>query len=419
MNTTLATIRPSPLASPMLGFLARVRAGERYAICPLGNYSRACLDGLSPEVFESDDRRLLGFIDDHPAERTFAGRPVLPMHVAAQHWRIDAMILTRDTHAAAIRNKFNMLRDEGLLASARLIDHPAPTIAAMSAHLGTYHPTCRYDAAFVQSLRSRQPEIECTGSSLICTMDAEAFPVKDDASSRLYGEVMREICSRMADAGFGFSLCVQLRDSQGGMRRTPDDVVHAVLERFGPEAIELHGLDHDMPVEGYAVEWFEQALEELRSRFGAECRYWAPPGWNLNWRSLQSLQSVNQIEAVRGIWSGPNCRRPHAVQTLREPYRVEGLWQLPYSYVDWMFMDMWGKRLDNETLIADHERLAEFAASAPCMVETVVHPFRFVGTDYRERLELFGRTLKTYQHYGVEIVSVASALNKMRENSVC
>ncbi|MCP4246941.1 MAG: hypothetical protein GY778_07815 [bacterium] len=410
MKPPVAESSPSPTRSPLLGFLARIEPGQRYALYPAGRYTRACVEDLPEAYLEAEGRRLLGFIDDDPAHRTFLGRPVATLTDAVATWPIDALVLTRDTHDGRLADRIRMLQEDGRLDGVTVITEPAATLDAMVAHLASYHPSCAYEAEFVQTCRwaeaaawPQRPD----GSTLLCTLDGEVFANAPANGDALYKRVMQEFCQRLADFGFSASLCVQLHDTPGLFLRTPDEVVEAFIDAFGPEAIELHGLDHTMPVEGYDAEWLQRGLDELASRYGVTSRYWAPPGWTLNWRTLSALQQVPQIQAVRGLWSGVNRQQGRTLETFRFPYRVGRHWQIPYSYVDWMFMDYRWRPADWAEIPRWHERLARFASDGPCLMETVAHPFRLVGSDYRKRLELVGRTLQAYATHGVRLAKVA------------
>ncbi|MCH7813152.1 MAG: hypothetical protein IID40_03935 [Planctomycetes bacterium] len=401
---------PSPTRSPLLGFLARIEPGRRYALYPAGRYTRACVEDLPEACLETEGRRLLGFIDDDPDRGSFLGRPVASLSDAVASWPIEALVLTRDTHDGRLAGRIRALQQEGRLDGVTIITQPAATLEAMTAHLATYHPSCVYEPEFVRTCRradamawSQPPD----GSTLLCTLDGEVFANAPAGDVALYPHVVRELCRRLADFGFSASLCVQLHDTPGLFLRTPDQVVEAFIDAFGPDAIELHGLDHAMPVEGYEAEWLQQGLDELETRYGVTSRYWAPPGWTLNWRTLAALQQVPQIQAVRGLWSGVNRGQGCTLETFRFPYRIGELWQIPYSYVDWMFMDYRCQPADWADIPGWHERLARFAGAGPCLMETVVHPFRLVGPDYRERLEVAGRTLETYAIHGVRWAKVA------------
>jgi hypothetical protein len=409
MSGAGAVLAPAAVESPLLGFTARLGPAERYAIYPLGAYTRACVEDLPAGSRIEEDACFLGFVDDRPAQGTFLGRPVATLREAAS-WPLRAILLMRDTQDRALARRIGLLREEGLLDGVRVIDQPAPSLEAMTAHLGTYHPGCGYEAEFVEACRAVDrplPGAAGARSVLACTMDAEMFPAAGPEEGRRYVRVMRELCRVFDGEGFSFSLCVQLRDTPGGMQRTPDGVVEAVIAGLGSDCIELHGLDHSMPVAGYDAEWFGAALDELERRFGARCRYWAAPGWTVSWRTLRSLARVPAIRAMRGVWTGVNCRQPGVVETYRWPYQVQGRWQIPYSYVDWMFMDAASRALDTGGIPDSHRRLAEFAARGPCLLESIAHPYRLVGTDWRDRLAMVRRTLAEYSRLGVTIQSVS------------
>lgn len=415
---------PAPWRSALLGFLRRVPEGARYAVYPCGGYTRACMEDCPAEALSAGGRRLVGFVDDGAAMASATVRvagatdtwPIAPLSQALVEWDLDAILLTRDTADGALRARLDAARRDGSLGRVLIVDRPTPTIEAALAHLGTYHPTCTYDAGLLATFRGADtppPPIAPRESVLVCTLDAEAFPHGDADLMALYAPVMRAFCALFAEYGFTFSLCVQRRDTPGVGLRTPDAVVEAALDAFGPAAVELHGLDHTMPVAGYDAAWFEQGLAELQAKYGVQATYWAAPGWNVNWRTLRALERVPRIRAMRGVWTGVNWRQPADVEAFRFPYRVGACWQIPYSYVDWMFVDYWGKPQDWSAIEPMHRRLAEFAARGPCIVESVVHPFRLVGTDWRERLEVVRKTLNTYAQAGVRLVSVTEAMRTM------
>lgn len=406
IGSVVATPRPMPLESPLLGFLERVPAGARYAICPLGRYTRACVEDVPAAALEAEGRRLLGFVDDGGREREWYDRPVAPLRDAAG-WPLDALLLLRDTADRRLARRVECMRGEGLLRGVRIIDQPSPTFDAMLAHQATYEPGTEYSPEFLRSCRS-QALTPWAGSTLMLTLDAEMFAYADRDAAWLYPAVMREFTRIVLDAGFSFTLCVQLRDTPGGMLRTPPTVIEDALHALGPEAIALHGWDHAMPSDGYEREWLARGIEELRGRYGVEVEYWAPPGWSLNWRTLRVLEET-PIRWVRGIRTGVNVRRGDVVETVRFPYRVGAVWQIPYAYADWMFATADGKRLDDAAIVPWHERLAEFAARGPCRIESVAHPFRLVGRDWRDRLAIVRRSLACYTRRGVTLQAVAQA----------
>lgn len=400
---------PSPIRSALLGFLAQVQPGQRYALYPAGRYTQACIEDTPVDCLESDGRRLIGFVDDDPATAMLLDRPIAPLAEVADSWSVDAILLLRDSHDGRLSRRIAVMQGDGRLANVRIVTQPTPTLGAMTAHLGSYQPDCTFSPAFLQvcnAADSVTPSDRPAGSTLLCTMDGEAF-VDDRGTDRdAYADVMRAFCGLLSEFGFSASLCVQLHDSPGVFLRTPDAVVETVIDAFGPEAVELHGLDHAMPVEGYAVEWLQRGLSELRTRYGVSSRYWAPPGWTLNWRTLAALSQVPQIQAVRGMASGVNWRWPASPVTFRFPYRVGSVWQIPYAYADWMFMDQRCRPVALGDMVHLHERLARLAAHAPCLMETVVHPYRLVGPDHRHRLSLVRETLAVYASHGVRLAKV-------------
>ena len=168
-----------------------------------------------------------------------------------------------------------------------------------------------------------------------------------------------------------------------------------------------------MPVEGYSPEWFSQGLEELSSRYGVAATYWAPPGWTLNWHTLTVLQQFPQVLAVRGFATGVNVHQDGITETFRFPYRLGGVWQIPYSYADWMFLDHRCKPLPISGIHPLHEQLARFAGSSPCLIETVAHPFRLTGVDSSTRRGVVTETLAAYAKHGVHLEKVANAAEAM------
>ncbi len=403
---------PSPLRSPLLGFLRRLPAGARYAIYPLGAYSRACVEDVAPEALGAAGRRLLGFVDDSGAIAEYLGRPVASLRAVAA-WPLDAILILRDTESGRLSANVELLKSEGLLRGVAVVSQPEPALRSMLAHLDTYHPACPYPDEFLANCRASERadgEPAMRGSALILTLDAEVFPYAAPDDARTYESVVDELCRRLRDAGAAATFCVQLEDSPGGMRRTPEGVIEAVLRTLGPRAVALHGVDHAMPSAGYAADWIQRGCDALRRAWGVCTSYWAPPGWTLNWRTLRALRDVPQIRVVRGVWTGVNVRQSRAVTTFRRPYRVDAHWQLPFAYVDWMFADVHGRSLPWEAIAPWHDRLARWAADGPCMVESVAHPFRLVGADWRARLALLSRTLSCYSGRGVRIHGVADAL---------
>jgi len=405
-----ADTTPSPVRSALLGFLARVQPGQRYALYPAGRYARACLEDMPVDGLESDGRSLIGFVDDEPDAATLHGRPIAPIAEVADSWPIDAILLLRDTHDGRLSRRIAALQAEGRLAGVDIITDPAPTLDSMAAHLGTYQPDRTFEPAFLASCHAAEaaaPSDRSSTSTLMCTMDGEAFVDGRGGESNAYTDVMRAFCRLLSEFGFSASLCVQLNDSPDVFLKTPDAVVEAVIEAFGPEAVELHGWDHSMPVEGYTVDWLTRGIDELKTRYGVSSHYWAPPGWTLNWRTLEALRHVPEIHAVRGIASGVNWRDPAAPATFRFPYRVGSVWQLPYAYVDWLFMDHRCQPVASSDMLHLHERLAEFAGQGPCLMETVVHPYRLVGPDAGDRLTRVRETLAVYAAKGVRLAKVA------------
>lgn len=398
------SLAPSPTASPLHGFIARVAPGARYAIYPAGRYSRACIDDFDPRLLNHDGRRFLGLIDD--SCREFSDLPVAPLAAAARDWRLDAILILRDTPEGALQRRVLELQTgEGALRHVEIITQPLPTLPAMLAHLGTYHPACDYEPAFLRTCRAADAPLDAGESTLLVTLDAEAFPAADRDALGLYSRIVREMAGVFADAGCGFTFCVQLSDSCGGMVATPTAAVEAVIEILGRDAIGLHGIDHSMPVEGYTAGWFEQGLAGLQSRFGVRPTYWAPPGWTVNWRTLARLSQAG-IRTARGIWTGPNCRRNDTVTTQRFPTRLGSLTLVPYAYVDWMFTDLAGTRFCDDAVMRSHEALAAYAAAAPCVIELVAHPYRLVGADWSRRLMIVRRTLQRYRSAGVRLAGV-------------
>ncbi|MBI5866127.1 MAG: hypothetical protein HZB38_16785 [Planctomycetes bacterium] len=399
----------SPFDSPLAEFLQRLPAGARYALYPLGRYTRACFADAAEETIAAEGRQLVGFIDD-AGSGPWQGKPVATLRDAAEQWRLDAILLLRDTADRALARRIDALRAEGLLDGVQIVDQPAPHLSAMLAHLETYHPACAYSPEFVASCRSAENVFHVKHSSLALTLDAEVFPYGSDADLPLFGRVMREFTRILADSGASATLCVQLEDTPGGMRATPPEVVQAFLDAFGPRSIGLHGWNHDMPADGYAFEWFERGLDALRTRYGVRTSYWAPPGWTLSWRTLRVLRRT-PIRFGRGVWTGVNVRQAEIVETFRTPYRVGELWQIPYSYADWMFVDVDGRPQDWSLIAKRHAALAEFAAAGPCLIESVAHPFRFVGPDWRERLGVVRDTLRLYVERNVRISGVCEWLS--------
>lgn len=411
-------VAPSPTRSALLGFLSRVQPGQRYAIYPAGRYTLACLEDLPPQCLHDQGRRFIGLIDDNPTASPGCDHAVAPLDEAARHWKLDAIIVTRDTHRGDLIRRIGALQNNGPLGRVNVITQPDPTLAAMTAHLGSYHPGCDHEPQFVDACRSAEAANDHpAGSTLLCTLDAEVFAGADAQLQARYAPVVRELCELLADRGFSASLCVQLTDSPGTFLRTPDAVVEAVLDTFGAQTIELHGLDHSMPVEGYSAEWFEHGLDLLQTRYGATANYWAPPGWTLCWRTLATLQGIPKIRAIRGLCSGPNRIRRSDYQTFRFPYAVNGQWQIPYSYVDWMFMEVDLRRCDPTQITPAHQHAARSAAQRPCLMETVAHPFRLVGAEPSERRKILEATLDAYASCGVRIASVAQGLSMLDEAS--
>lgn len=413
-------IAPSPTRSALLGFLTRVQPGQRYAIYPAGRYTLACLEDLPPQCLHDPDRHFVGLIDDAPKSSLRLDHPVASLDHAARCWQLDALLLTRDTHHGDLIRRIRTLQDTGLLQGVNVITQPAPTLDAMTAHLGTYRPDANLEPQFIDVCRAadaadagHHPD----GSTLLCTMDAEVFATADAQLQARYAPALKDFCELLTERGFSASLCVQLIDSPGTFLRTPDAVVDTVLRAFGPRAIELHGLDHSMPAEGYTVEWFQRGLDLLESRYGVTARYWAPPGWTLCWRTLAALQHVPQIRAIRGICTGPNRITGSTRQTFRFPYRVTPQWQIPYSYVDWMYLDL-NLRQGDPTQIQDaHRQAAKWAATGPCLTETVAHPFRLAGADPAQRRKLLADTLAPYTELGVQITTVAQGLSMLDDMS--
>ncbi|MCC6359046.1 MAG: hypothetical protein IT450_09895 [Phycisphaerales bacterium] len=403
-------LAPSPTASPMHGFVARVAPGARYAIYPAGRYTRACLEDFNPELLNLDGRRFLGLIDDHATPS--GDVRVAKLADAARDWKLDSILILRDTPDRRLFRNIRVAQESGALRHVEIITQPFPTLSAMLAHLDTYHPTCPYEPAFVRACRVADEPLDAPEPTLLVTLDAEAFPGADRDALTLYGRVVRELAAMFADAGFGFTFCVQVNDSPGGMQATPRSALDAVLEILGPGAIGLRGLDHSMPVGGYADEWFAGGLDAVERMTGVRPVYWAPPGWTLSWRSLARVAHAG-IRSVRGPWTGPNCRQSGVTTTLRHPLRLSSATLTPYAYADWMFADLDGNRLGDDSVTRMHESLVRFAAEAPCVIELVAQPYRLVGTDWSRRLMIVRRTLQRYKAGGVRLAGV-DALKSMR-----
>lgn len=418
MSTLLAinSIVPAPHESALLGFLARIPPGACYAIYPMGRYSRAALEDLPPGALDADGRSCIGFIDDSAADEQAWDRPIATLEHAARNWELDAIVLTRDTHDTALRRRIDALQREGLLPRTLIVDRPLPTLNSMLAHLGSYSPSCKYEPRFIGECRTSSNALRLAHTTIALTLDAERFPYAAEIDGPLYAEVMREFCAVLAGCGASATLCVQIQDSSGQMRATPPEVVYAFLDQFGPESVALHGINHDMPSDGYSADWLEQGLAQLRAQYGVETRYWAPPGWTCSWRTLRVLRKT-AIRYVRGIWTGVNLRQQDWPETFRAPYRIQsGLWQIPYCYVDWMFNDLQGRRCDWEAIMPAHKALASFAARGPCLVESVAHPFRMVGPDWRERLAIVRDTLEMMTAQGVQVGGVEQCLALQSDN---
>lgn len=408
--TGLRSLAPAPTASPLHGFVARVAPGARYAIYPAGRYTRACLEDFSPDLLNLDERRFLGLIDDHatPAGET----RVATLADAARDWKLDSILILRDTPDRQLLRNIRGAQESGVLRHVEIITQPLATLPAMLAHLDTYHPACPYEPSFVRACQLADEPLDAPEPTLLVTLDAEAFPGADRDALVLYGRVVRELAAMFADAGFGFTFCVQVNDSPGGMLATPPAAIDAVLEILGPEAIGLRGLDHSVPDEGYTDEWFARGLDALEKRTGVRPVYWAPPGWTLSWRSLGRLAHAG-IRFVRGPWTGPNHRQSSGTTTLRHPLRLSSATLIPYAYADWMFADLDGNRLGDDSVTRMHESLVRFAAQAACVVELVAQPYRLVGTDWSRRLMIVRRTLQRYKAAGVRLAGV-DALKSMK-----
>ncbi len=411
-----STIVPAPHESALLGFLASIPPGASYAIYPLGRYTRAAVEDLPAGALDADGRSCVGFIDDSAADEQAWDRPIATLNHAACNWELDAIVLSRDMPDGALRRRIDAVRRDGLLARTQIIDHPLPTMNSMLAHLGTYSPSCVYEPRFIGECRTSSAALRVKQTTIALTLDAEMFPQAARGDEELFARITRELCKILADCGASATICVQIQDSPGQMRATPPDVVGAFLGAFGESSIGLHGINHDMPSDGYSTGWLEQGLAQLRTQYGVAPRYWAPPGWTLCWRTLRALRQTS-IRYVRGIWTGVNLRQQDWPETFRSPYRISGgLWQIPYCYADWMFSDMQGRRCDWEAIMPAHKALASFAARGPCLIENVAHPFRLVGPDWRERLAIVRETLELMSSQGVRVGGVEQCLALQSNN---
>ena len=278
---------------------------------------------------------------------------------------------------------------------------------------------CRaYNERLSAAFRACFPDLS---GILILTLDCEVFPRGTRAERANFPRVMADMAKALASRSMAATFCVQLEDSMPVSRRTPADGVRGVIEALGPEAIGLHCVDHVTHDRSgrprtYDAAYLDDAASRIETEFGVAADYFAQPSWVMTQESAVGLSRSTRIRAARGVQSGPSFWRAAPSWNLRFPYLYMARLYHPYQYVDWNFLDIFGRELSVDVL-GDHARAVAESVREPFFMESIGHPFRLTRGDGNRTVQIFAQSLDIYAERGVRIVGASEAASMFEELS--
>jgi len=256
-------------------------------------------------------------------------------------------------------------------------------------------------------------------SKLILTFDTELFGKWSTRQESSYPYVLSSIAEILKSNKASASFCLLLEDGNQ-MKKTPKSGIDNIISHLGTDAIELHGYHHNIKSpENYSYDWFRKGIKGIESLTGRSPKYLAQPSWVWNDTNSIMLTSFSEIQAIRGIQSGPNFYKrldfwPEF--NFRFPYRYFGKFHFPYQYVDWKYYDYFGNSLNFNTLNW-HKTAADITKKAgPCFMETIAHPFRMTSGNIDKNLSEFEKAIQNYNNTGFDIISSSKAIDILSKN---
>jgi hypothetical protein len=257
-------------------------------------------------------------------------------------------------------------------------------------------------------------------SKLILTFDTEIFGKWTKKQESSYPYVLTAIAEILKNNNASASFCLLMKDDHH-MKATPENSIPGVVDHLGLSSIELHGYHHSIKSPNhYDYLWFRKGLDEISNKYGRLPSYLAQPSWVWNDTCAILAASIDELQALRGIQSGPNFYKrldywPEF--NFMFPYKYFGKIYFPYQYVDWKYYDFFGNNLEYNT-VDWHMTAGDITKKAgPCFMETIAHPFRLTSGDVDKNLNDFEISVKNYKKLGFEIISSSKAIEILKRNN--